>query len=46
VSTINYYTRTLANNAIVRIGSDGTLNVFNSGPNAAHFLVDVFGYFQ
>ena len=46
VSTINYFTRTLANNAIVRIGSDGTLNVFNSGPNAAHFLVDVSGYFQ
>ena len=46
VSTINYYTRTLSNNAIVRVGSDGTLNVFNSGPNAAHFFVDVYGYFQ
>jgi hypothetical protein len=46
VSTINYFNRTLANNAIVRVGSDGTINVFNSGPNAAQFLIDVSGYFQ
>lgn len=44
-STINYQTnRTLANNAIVRAGSD-TINVYNGGPTA-HFIIDVNGYFK
>ena len=46
VSTLNYGGRTLANNALLRIGSDGTINVFNSGPATVHFIVDVNGYFQ
>src|SRR5207244_7717870 len=46
-STLNYATtRTLANNAIVTLGADGSMNIFNSGPNAVHFLVDVTGYFK
>ena len=46
-STLNYTTnKTLANNAIVRVGSDGTINIYNSGPSAAHFIIDVNGYFQ
>lgn len=45
-ATINYKSgRVLANNAIVRIGSD-ILNVFNSGPSAVHYVIDVNGYFQ
>jgi hypothetical protein len=44
-STINYQTnRTLANNGIVRAGSD-TINVFNGGPTV-HFVIDVNGYFK
>jgi len=44
-STINYQTnRTLANNAIVKVGSD-TINVFNGGPTV-HFVIDVNGYFK
>jgi len=47
VSTINYATgKTRANNAILRVASDGTINVFNSGPFGAHFIVDVNGYFK
>ena len=46
VSTLNYGGRTLANNALLRVGSDGTINVFNSGPATVHFIVDVNGYFQ
>jgi hypothetical protein len=44
-STINYQTnRTLANNAIVKAGSD-TINVFDGGPTV-HFVIDVNGYFK
>lgn len=44
-STINYQTnRTLANNAIVRSGSD-TINVYNGGPTV-NFVIDVNGYFK
>jgi hypothetical protein len=44
-STINYQTgRTLANNAIVRVGSD-TINVYNGGPTL-NFVIDVNGYFK
>jgi hypothetical protein len=47
VSTINYRTgKTLANNAVVPVGPDGTINVYNSGPLAAQFIVDVAGYFK
>jgi hypothetical protein len=45
-STINYRAnKMLANNAIIRTGSD-SINVYNSGPSAAHFLIDVNGYFK
>jgi hypothetical protein len=44
-STINYQTnRTLANNGIVRVGSD-TINVYDGGPNL-DFVIDVNGYFK
>jgi len=47
VSTINYSSgRTLANNAVVRVGSDGTINIYNSGPVGVHCIVDVNGYFK
>jgi len=44
-STINFQTnRTLANNAIVRVGSD-SINVYDGGPTL-HFVIDVNGYFK
>jgi hypothetical protein len=44
-STINYSPgRTLANNGIVRVGSD-SINVFNSG-STINFIIDVNGYFK
>ena len=44
-STINFQTnRTLANNAIVRVGSD-SINVYDGGPNL-HLVIDVNGYFK
>jgi hypothetical protein len=44
-STINYQTnRTLANNAIVKVGSD-TINVYDGGPTL-NFVIDVNGYFK
>ncbi len=44
-STINFQTnRTLANNAIVKVGSD-TINVYDGGPTM-HFVIDVNGYFK
>jgi len=46
VSTINYNGRVLANNAVIRVGSDGTINVYNSGPSTVNFLIDVNGFFQ
>lgn len=46
-STINYRTgKTRANNAIVPLSAGGILNVYNSGPNAEHFLIDVNGYYK
>ena len=46
-STLNYLAnKNLANNAIVRVGSDGTINVYNSGPSTVNFIIDVNGYFQ
>jgi len=44
-STINFQTnKTLANNAIVKVGSD-SINVFDGGPTI-HFVIDVNGYFK
>lgn len=46
-STLNYRSaRTLANNAIARLSSDGKVSVYNGGTHAVHFLIDVNGYFQ
>lgn len=45
-TTISYRTaRTRANNAVMRLSSQGRLGVYNGGP-AVHFLIDVTGYFQ
>ncbi len=47
VSTINYSTgRTLANNARITIGADGSINVFNAAGSPLDFLIDVSGYFK
>lgn len=47
VSTINYTPgRTLANNARIPLGVDGSINIFNAGAAPADFLIDVAGYFQ
>ena len=47
VSTINYTTgRTLANNARITIGPDGTINIFNAASSPVNFLIDVSGYFK
>jgi hypothetical protein len=47
VSTINYRSgKVLANNAVVPIGSDGTINAYNSGPSPTNFIIDVTGYFK
>jgi hypothetical protein len=46
VSTINYSLgRTLANNARITIGVDGSINIFNAG-SPLDFLIDVSGYFK
>lgn len=48
-STINYRAgQTRANNAIVPLGTNGTVSVFCGLPagNTTHFLLDVNGYFQ
>jgi hypothetical protein len=48
-STINFGAGQIkANNAIVRLGTNGTLSVLagQGGGNTVHFLLDVNGYFQ
>jgi hypothetical protein len=46
-STINYKTgKTLANNAIVPVAADGSINVYNNLTAATHFVIDVNGFFQ
>lgn len=46
-STLNYAAgRILANNAVIPVGPDGTINVYNSGPNLIDFIIDVSGYFK
>jgi len=45
-STINYRPgRTRANNAVVAVAPDGTINLFNAGATT-DFIIDVTGYFQ
>lgn len=47
VSTINFTPgRTLANNARIAVGVDGTVNIFNSGGTPLDFLIDIAGYFK
>jgi len=47
VSTINYTPgRTLANNARITIGVDGSINIFNAASTPLDFLIDVSGYFK
>ncbi|HXA19054.1 MAG TPA: M12 family metallo-peptidase [Thermoanaerobaculia bacterium] len=47
VSTINYTAgRTLANNARITIGVDGSINIFNAAGTPLDFLIDVSGYFK
>jgi len=46
-STINYSTdKTIANNGAVILGSDGTINVYNSGPQPMNTIIDINGYFK
>jgi len=47
VSTINYAAGLVrANNAIVSVAADGTINIYNSGPFGIHVIIDVNGYFK
>jgi hypothetical protein len=47
VSTINYTPgRTLANNARITVGVDGSINIFNAASQPLNFLIDVSGYFK
>lgn len=47
VSTINFPAgRTLANNARVALGADGTLNIFNAASGSLDVLIDIQGYFK
>ena len=47
VSAINYTPgRTLANNARITIGVDGSINIFNAASTPLDFLIDVAGYFK
>jgi hypothetical protein len=47
-STINFRAgQTRANNAILPLGSGGTISVFSGQPTGTvHFILDVTGYFQ
>jgi len=47
VSTLNFSPgRTLANNARVALGADGTLNIFNASSSPLDVLIDIAGYFK
>jgi len=47
ISTINYTAgRTLANNARITVGVDGSINMFNAAGTPLDFLIDVAGYFK
>jgi len=47
VSTINFIPgRTLANNARIALGVDGSINIFNAGATPLDVLIDISGYFK
>jgi hypothetical protein len=47
VSTLNYTAnRTLANNARIVVGSDGSINISNAAPLPLNLLLDLSGYFK
>jgi hypothetical protein len=47
VSTINFIPgRTLANNARIALGVDGSINIFNAGAAPVDVLIDISGYFK
>jgi hypothetical protein len=47
VSTINFIPgRTLANNARIALGVDGSVNIFNAGATPLDVLIDIAGYFK
>jgi hypothetical protein len=47
-STLNYSTnrQALANNAIVRLSSDGKISIYLNSSGPVHFIIDVNGYFK
>jgi hypothetical protein len=46
-STINFKPgRTLANNARIALGVDGSINIFNAGATPVDVLIDVSGFFK
>ncbi len=46
-STINFRTgQVRANNAVVLLGTDGTLGIVNGSPGGTHVIVDVVGHFE
>jgi hypothetical protein len=47
VSTINFKPgRTLANNARIALGVDGSINMFNAGATPLDVLIDISGFFK
>ena len=47
VSTINFKPgRTLANNASVPLGVDGSINIFNAGATPLDVLIDISGFYK
>ena len=47
VSSLSYRTlRTRANNSMAAVGTDGSINIYNSGAQSLHFIIDVYGYVQ
>jgi len=45
-SRIRVAARTLANNARVTVGLDGSINIFNIATAPVDLLIDVSGYFK
>jgi hypothetical protein len=47
VSTINFIPgRTLANNARIALGVDGSINMFNAGAPPLDILIDISGFYK
>ena len=47
VSSLNFATgATVANLAVIPVGADGRLNVFNGSAGTVHVMTDVLGYYQ